>query len=176
MQSCKDQNYRKKISKCIEPCGQVAALEDPFLGLLHSRVSPGPLGPGHASSHSKSYRAPSCLLSGTRPTAPFCPAQRGSCWALDLKEESAERAVIKKLLPVAKTALALAVTICLLLPISVSFHLSTPFLEAGRESRASILLWAAALPPACCSRCLRSPSGTPPRSLPCLLQSVLWLR
>lgn len=40
-------------------------------------------------------------------------------------------------------------------PILVSFS------EAGRESQASTLVWAAALPPACCSQCHPSPSSTP---------------
>lgn len=123
-------------------------------------MSLGPHCLGHTSSHSKSYRAASCLVSGMCPTTPLHPAQCRSCWALRPREEHAERAALTKLLHVAETTLARAVTLCLLLPILASFHLSSLYSDAGRQSQASTLLWAAALPPACCSRCLASPSST----------------
>lgn len=159
----------------MEPCGQLAALEDSFLGLLHSRVSLAPLAQVVPPPTANPMELPRALC-GTCPTARLCPAQRGSCWALHPWEEPVERAVIMKLLLVAKTALALAVTLCLLLPMSVSFYLSVPFLEAGKGIPGQHPSLGSCLPPACCSRCLPSPSGTPPRSLPFLPADVLWLR
>lgn len=168
----KPKTIGKKISKWMEPCGQLAALSWACsIPVCHwallAQVMPRP-----TADHTELPRA----LCGTCPTTRLCPARCGSCWALHPWEKPVERAVIMKLLPVAKTALALAVTLCLLLPTSVSFYLSVPFLEAGKGIPGQHPSLGSCLPPACCSRCLPSPSGTPPCSLPFLPGDVLWLR
>jgi len=103
MQSCKDQNYRKK---CLSPKNHWAPWSTCCFGGLFLGLAPCVTGHSWPRSCLIPWQIiPSSLV----PCVLFTLLWRGSCWALCPREEPVEWAVIMELLSVAKRALALVI-------------------------------------------------------------------